>query len=151
MKAILNYLATDGYFLFSEGKCRIVDSTYCPGFGGTGTITLQNELLRLIFQQERDNLLLDFQSVKHKLGLSKGSFSFGLIRQLITGEIDKEFQPVIIDPHGNWMRLESYKGGSDFLQHHFQTIQSLFDNFDLVSTEAALKTLEKKRVKRLFG
>lgn len=135
MRKILQFLATDGAFLYEEFDCRIVDSEYVASFGGTGSVKLTNDIVELKFWLDRDRLFMDFRGTSSQ---SKNSwFSMDIIRQLLTGEVtDKAL-----------MDHENVK----FLQEHFERIQDCFTTQKLATTESTCTKLESQRSKRLFG
>ena len=135
MRRILQFWATDGAFLYEEKECHIVDSEYVATFGGTGSVTLRNDVLELKFWLDRDRLFMDVRAVSSQ---SKNSwFSMDIVRQLLTGEVTDKAQM----DHGN----------AEFLKQHFGWIQGCFVESKLPATESTCRMLENQRSKRLFG
>lgn len=135
MRQILEFLATEGAFLYEEWGCRVVNSEYVPTFGGTGSVTLTNDIVELNFWLERDRLFMDLRGVASQ---SKNAwFSTDIIRQFLTGEV--------MD------RARMDHGNVDFLRTNFERIQDCFTKSQLATTELACKNLERQRAKRLFG
>jgi len=82
MKRILNYLATDGAFLYEDNGCIITHSEYVDSFGGTGSITLRSSTIELKLWLERDRLFLDVRGI----GRPKW-FSMDIISELLSGQV----------------------------------------------------------------
>jgi hypothetical protein len=150
MKLILDYLATDGFFLFRDLGCRITDSAYWSAWGGTGYVVLESTIIRLKFDLDRRNIGLAIQSVLRHPN-DDHWYSIGIVRQSLTDEIDKEFQPVMISP--DWSSAETlhYGESSRFLEQRFDAIEALFHDTHLEATEQTLAALERQRASRLFG
>jgi hypothetical protein len=135
IRRILQFLATEGAFLYEAYNCRIVDSEYIPTFGGTGNVTLRNEVVELRLWLERDRLFMDLRAVGTK---SKNSwFSTDIVRQLLTGEVNDK----------SLMDQEN----AEFLKENFEDVQERFSNPRLSASESACRELESQRSKRQFG
>ena len=135
MKKILNFLATDGAFVFEEHDCRLVDSEYIPAFGGTGSITLRNEFIALRFCLDRDRLTMEVKAANDVSPYSW--FSLDIIRQVLTGEI----VPTTTLTSDNVV----------FIRSNFLKIQDLFKQGCRFDTEKRCREFEAQRSKRLFG
>ena len=135
MRRILQFLATDGAFLYEEKECHIVDSEYVATFGGTGSVILRNDVVELKFWLERDRLFMDVRAVSSQSNNSW--FSMDIVRQLLTGEVTDKAK---LDPEN-----------VEFLKEHFERIQDCFTKSKLPATESACRKFENQRSKRLFG
>ncbi|WP_013627139.1 hypothetical protein [Rubinisphaera brasiliensis] len=135
MRKILQFLAIEGAFLYEKFDCRIVDSEYVASFGGTGSVTLTNDIIVLKFWLDRDRLFMDVRAASSQ---SKNAwFSLDIIKQLLTGEVTDK------------ARMDDEN--VEFLQERFGKIQDCFTEQKLAITESACKKLESQRSKRLFG
>ena len=134
MRKILQWLSTDGAFLYEEESFHVVDSEYIDSFGGTGNMVLSNGIIDLRLSIDRDRLLTEICGS----GRTSPQAWFGLdvVRQHVTNEI----ATAVMD-----------SDNVDFLRTHLKDIQQRFAKDSLQSTEAELKQLEKQRAKRLFG
>jgi hypothetical protein len=151
MKLILQYLATDGFFLFEECGCRIVHSSYHPAWGGIGDVILESGPMRVRIELERQNMIVCFQPLTASIDNESDWSSFDLFRQMLTGEVDRGFQPVVISPDWKSAHTESYHDGSAFLHKHFTAIRSLFEPSAWAETHKTLEWLKEERVKRRFS
>jgi hypothetical protein len=135
MRQILSFLATEGSFLYETYRFHIIDSVFVPSFGGTGSVTLRNEVLELKFWLERDRLFMDLRSVNSTS--SNAWFSTDILKQLLCGEIcDKSLMD---------------QANVAFLKENLPELQSRFAVSKAAATEATCHDLEKRRTKRLFG
>ena len=134
MRRILEFLAKEGSFLYEDAGFSIVASEYLPSFGGTGSVTLSDTVIELRLHLDRDRLMLDFRGSSRKS--PQEWFSVDVVRQLLTAETDMGF-------------LDA--GNVEFLRSRIVELRQRFSQSQLVSTEAALRQLEKQRSKRLFG
>jgi hypothetical protein len=135
VKKVVEFLATDGAFLYEEHGCRIVDSEFIATFGGTGSITLCNDVIELRLWLERDRLFMDVRALGRKS--QRSWHSLGIVRQLLTGKIGGE---VLWD-----------RANVDFLREHFDMLMDRFSKSNLDETESKCRELERQRAKRLFG
>lgn len=135
MQKILEFLAKDGAFLYIKHDCRIVDSEYVATFGGTGSVTLRNDIIEVRFELERDRLFMHMRAAGRRS--LRPWFSMDILRQLLTGTAaDKE--------------IMNHKNVA-FLRKNFDGLQRLFSKPNLEATESAGKELQRQRAKRLFG
>ena len=135
MRKILQFLATEGFFLFEDHNFRFVDSHYWSAFGGSGTVVLASDVLDIRFAIEREHrIFMDFRATGRTSPNSW--FSIDIVRQLLTGEIDRSYMD---------------DENTAFLNQRFHDVQVLFSKDRLDETEVEFKKLEKKRSKRLFG
>lgn len=134
MKKILQFLATSGSFLYEDRGFRFVDSQYSGVFGGNGLVVLQNDKMDVRLLLDREQLSMDFR------GKGRASprdwFSEDIVRQMITGEIDRTF-------------LDN--NNVEFIQSHLDEIEQLFSVENLSTTEAKCRQLQRERSKRLFA
>jgi len=135
MRNILKILATDGAFLYEEHHCRIVDSEYIATFGGTGSVTLRNDVVEVKFWLDRDRLFMDLRAIDRKS--PESWFSIDILKQLITGEISD--------------KAEMDQENVDFLRAKFAELQTRFASPNVPSTEEACTKMEDQRARRLFG
>lgn len=135
LRKILQFLATDGAFFYEAHNCHIIESEYIPTFGGTGSVTLRNDVAEFRLSLERDRLFMDVRAVGSK---SDGSwFSIDIVRTLLTGEIADNAA----------MNSENTR----FLAENFDALCERFMAANLAVTEAACRHLETRRSRRIFG
>ncbi len=134
MRKILDFLATDGAFLYEDYDCRIIDSRYTESFGGTGSVTLRAKDIELRLWLDRDRLFMDVRG--HGQRRQESWFSIDIVKELITGELAE----------CAIMNAEN----TVFLKHHFQELTHLFSMANLSQTESTCRKLEKQRSKRMF-
>lgn len=135
MTKILLFLATDGAFTFEECNCHIIASKYVHAFGGTGSVTLQNDVLELNFWLDRDRLFMDVRAINDKSQYSW--ISFDILKEVLTGEVASI--------------AEMNEENTAFVKANFPKIQELFRMENRRNTEARCRELKKQRAKRLFG
>jgi hypothetical protein len=135
MRKILMFLATDGAFLYENHHCSIVASEYVSTFGGTGSVTLCNDVVELKFWLDRDRLCMQLRASDSKS--AKSWFSIDILRQLVTDQIIGT--------------SEMDEENLDFLRAKFSDLQALFDSSNVSATEAACRKLKQQRTKRMFG
>jgi hypothetical protein len=134
VQKILSFLASEGSFLYETHNCRIVDSVYIPSFGGTGSVTLQNQNVQFRFWLDRDRMFLDVHAATDES--SQSWVSIDIVRQLVTGEV-KDL--AIVGPDI-----------VEFLKKHFDDIAVRFAPHNALESSVICKRLERQRAKRLF-
>lgn len=135
MKRILEYLSTDGAFLYEEHGFALRDSEYIDSFGGTGSVTLSNDLIELMFWLDRDRLFLDVRGLESHS--TDSWYSMDIISELLTGEVSDT--------------AAMNATNTTFLREQFQEIQDRFMHENLQSTESTCSRLKRNRAKRIFG
>ena len=135
MRKILNFLATDGTFLYEEHHCRIVDSEYIATFGGTGSVTLRDDVVEVRFWLDRDRLFMDLRAINRNS--PQAWYSIDILKQLISGEISD--------------KAEMDQENIDFLKAKFPELHTRFASQNVTTTEEACTKMEEQRAKRLFG
>ena len=135
MHKILEFLATDGTFLYEEHCCCIVDSEYSEMFGGTGSVTLSNDIIELKFWLDRDRMCMDLHGVGSHT--TDSWFSMDIVKQLLTDEVNDK----------SLMNHENV----EFLKENFEDLQDRFASPNLPASESTCRKLERQRAKRIFG
>lgn len=132
MKRILNYLATNGAFLYEDDGCIITHSEYIDSFGGTGSVTLCGDSIQLRLWLERDRLFLDVRGIDRAKW-----FSMDIITELLSGRV----------PETGEMNEQN----TTLLREQFAQIEQRFSPTEIELTEKECCRLEKKRAKEMFG
>ncbi len=132
MNQLLELLIAHFSFLYDEYECRFVDSQV---YGPNAVLVLESEHLRLRFVRDRGQIFADFQHKRRKL--SNRWYSFGVVRQLITGDV------------GGSEEIDSEKAG--YIRENFLKIKDAFSPERLAGTERDLTNFEHERGERLFG
>jgi hypothetical protein len=145
MRKLFHYFATDGFFLFEKYGCRIIDSLrdHCR------YVTIQSQIVRLMFWMEHNLINLDFQSITEDYQSPEYHwYSMGLVRELLTGEIDREFDPLHVDFQAWTVGTPGYADASQFLEKNFPAIEIRFNSVNLAKTKEIMERLKQERVKR---
>jgi hypothetical protein len=135
MRRILQFLAADGSFLYEQHGFRIIDSKYSNEFGGTGSVTLSNDIVEVRLWLERHLLFMDMRAAGRRS--ARPWFSTDILRQMLMGQINDKS---VMDEEN-----------VDFLRANSSEQQARFDRDHVSATEAACKELKNQRAKRLFG
>ncbi len=135
MDEILRFLLTNFSFVYNDYGFKFVDSMSSKSFGGDGYITLQSDHMEIRILSDRNQMFLDFRSLKYD---KKNDWhSIDVIKQLITGNVCDN---AVLDE----------KTVSN-VKDNFSDICELFAPPDASETVSELKKLEFERSKRLFG
>jgi hypothetical protein len=133
VKRILAVLAQEGAPLYERLGFRIVDSEFIPTFGGTGSVTLCKDVVKLRLWLDRDRLFIDLGDARDRGKLSW--YSLDIVSELLLGT------------NGN----TSGDDDLSFVIQNFAAIQERFSPAKSEETKAACELLETARSKRLFG
>jgi hypothetical protein len=132
MNKLLLFLMENFSFLYEECGCRFADSqVYEPN----ATLVFEVDDLRLRFVRDRSQIFVDFQNKRN--AAQQRWYSFGVVRQLLTGEI------------GGSEALDGDK--ARFIRQHLGDIKQLFSGATVKDTEKKLTGFEHARGERLFG
>ncbi len=132
MNKLLEFIIAHFGYLYDELDCRFADSQV---HGPNAVLVFEVEELRLRFVRDRSQIFVDFQN--RRRGSRNPWFSFGVVRQLITGEI------------GGSEEMDAEK--ALYIHRQFSEIKSAFADVNAKETEITLKKLEHERGERLFG
>jgi len=135
MDEILRFLLSNLNFIYNDYGFKFIDSMSSKSFGGDGYITLQSDQMEIRILSDRNQMFLDFRSLK--FDKKNDWHSIDVIRQLITGNV---FDNAVLDE----------KTASD-IKDNFSDICGLFASSEVNETVSKLKKLEFERSKRLFG
>jgi hypothetical protein len=134
VKKILEYLADGGSFLYEKFGCRISDSKYDGAFGGTGSVTLKNDVVEIRLWLDRDLLMVDMRGLSRRR--AESWYSIDIVKELLIGQAQET--AVLNDENAVFFRT------------HFSDILKCFSSAHLASTESKCNELEKRRSERLF-
>jgi hypothetical protein len=137
MTKILEFIAAHMGFLWRGARFRIVGSEVSTSFGTNALLLVEGERIRLRFISDRDELSLDFQSVRANPSKNREWHSVDRIRRLMTGRREESG---LLD--------ESY---ARFVEEHLGQIEDLFSPEKWPETKERLKALGKVISKELFG
>lgn len=132
MTKLLEFIIANFAYLYDDLGCRFADSQV---HGPNAVLVFEVDELRLRLVRDRGQIFADFQN-KHRDSRSRW-FSFGVVRQLITGEV------------GGSEELDAEK--ASYIHQHFTEIKRAFADANVAETENTLKKLEHERGERLFG
>ncbi len=135
MTEILRFLTDWLAFLYARGRFWFVDSGVSTSFGGDAYLVLESDAMRIRLIRDRAQLFMDFQARGDDGEMDW--YSIDVVRRLLTGE-----------------RQETAELSPDyarFLEEHVDEIERRFSPAEMPATRKALKDLEKRRAKELFG
>ena len=134
MKRIFSFIATYMACLWDGGWFQITSSESSTSNGGDAYLVVESSVLRLRFVCDRQQLFLDFQPA-----WADGTkwYSNDLVRRMFTGERERS---AVLD--------ESY---AEFVCSKLAEIETRFAPSNWDETQAALKTVQRKRDKERFG
>jgi hypothetical protein len=132
MSELLKFIIDNFSFLYEELGARFSDSRVR---GSDALLVFELPILRLRFANERGQILLDFQRADGQP--ADESFSFDIVRQLITGEIQDD---AIMD-----------RTKAEFVKANMAQIAEAFSKTRYMITVKILHELEKERAKRIFS
>lgn len=135
MDKILKLLIEKFNFLYNDCEFRFVDSLVEDTCGGSAYLILAKDKLDICFIISRDGLMLEFGNNSNKTA-SREWFSFDIVRQFITGEEKCSGKPD--------------EKNAFFLKEHIYEIIDSFSTSNFKDTKNKLRSLERKRAKKLF-
>ncbi|MGW2094390.1 hypothetical protein [Promicromonospora sukumoe] len=135
MGQILEFVAAYMGYLWPEARFRITDSDVTKHNGNNSMLTIESDLLRLRLETDRRQLLLDFQPVH--TDRPKDWYSVGIVRRFFRGTSE---------PSG--LLDESFAA---FVGEYLDDIEDHFSPARWEETRTALKELERKRSKEMWG
>jgi hypothetical protein len=132
MSKLLEFIIAHLAYLYDELGCRFADS---QSHGANAVLVFEVDELRLRLIRDRGQIFADFQNKRQ--GSGNHWFSFGIIRQFVTGEVGGSEE----------LDVDSAR----YIYEHFSDIKAAFSSKNVKKTEAALAEFELDRENRLFG
>jgi hypothetical protein len=136
MDVLLKLILDSCSFLYNEYGFRFVDSRASESFGGDAYLTMARDDVEFCFSRDRGQIFLEISPSKKWKKSRHDSYSFDLIRQLLTGE--KEYH-ALMD-----------KKNIGFLRANIDSIIDRFSDDKVSTTLVELKKLEHIRMKSMF-
>lgn len=137
MTKILQFIASHMGFLWRGARFRIIGSETSTSFGTNALLLVEGERIRLRFVNDRDQLLLQLQSVQSDPSKNREWHSVDRVRRLVQGRREESG---LLD--------ESY---ARFVEEYLGEIELLFSPGEWPATRARLKALGHLVAKELSG
>jgi len=137
MTRILQFISAHMGFLWRGARFRITGSQTSTSFGANALLFVEGERLRLKFVSDRDQLLLDLQSVDADPSNQRDWHSAYRVRRLMSGE---RRESAVLD-----------ESDAAFIERHLDEIEGLFSSEKWPETQERLKALGKVISNELFG
>lgn len=135
MGQILEFVVAYMGYLWPEARFRITGSHVTTHSVNASTLTIESDLLRLRLETDRCQLFLDFQPVH--TDRPKDWYSVDIVRRFYRGK-----------PEPSGLLDESFAA---FVGEYLDDIEDHFSPDRWEETRTALKELERKRSKEMWG
>ena len=135
MEKILIFLLKNLSFLYENYNFKFVDSEVSSSFGGDAYLTLESENMQVRIVNDRDQLYLEFRSIKHDK--PNDWHTSDIIYQMITNQI---IGTSLLDSKV-----------ASLIKDKFATICESFYPENAEKSVSRFKILERERSKRMFG